>query len=203
MDLQKMRKRLFTVLFLLLGLPMMFVDVMADAADTTDRYLVQPGDVLMVSVWKEQDLQTEVLVQPDGGLSFPLAGELMAAGKSVAEVRAEIATRLEHYIPKPVVTVAVRTIGGNRVYVLGKVARPGEYPFSKPVDVMLKRAGGATYLFATEMRSGNTTGTFTLRDFPAKATAEVIGENRNVTVTNGVFKDDFSSYGVHLYKITQ
>jgi hypothetical protein len=74
---------------------------------------------------------------------------------------------------------------------------------SIPVDVILKRASGATYLFATEMRSGNTTGTFTLRDFPAKATAEVIGENRNVTVTNGVFKDDFSSYGVHLYKITQ
>jgi hypothetical protein len=74
---------------------------------------------------------------------------------------------------------------------------------SKPIDVMLKRSGGATYLFAVEMRSGTTSGTFTLRDFPAKASAEAIGENRSIPVDAGGFKDDFSSYGVHLYKITK
>ena len=54
--------------------------------------------------------------------------------------------RLKRYVPDPVVTVAVKAIGGNRVYVLGKVARPGEFPFSSPVDVMqaLSLAGGAT-----------------------------------------------------------
>jgi hypothetical protein len=71
-----------------------------------------------------------------------------------------------------------------------------------PVDVMLKRSGGATYVFAVEMRSGSTTATFTLRGgLPANGNAEVLGENRNVTVTNGVFRDNFSSHGVHLYKI--
>ena len=73
---------------------------------------------------------------------------------------------------------------------------------SKPVDVMLKRSGGASYLFAVEMRSGMTTATFTLRDFPATASAEAIGENRTIDVKDGVFEDDFASYGVHLYKIT-
>ena len=138
-----MRRILSTLILLALTVPVLADDA-ADTASTAERYRIQPGDVLMISVWKEQDLQGEVLVQPDGGLSFPLAGEVMAAGKSVADLRTELATRLEHYIPKPVVTVAVRTIGGNRIYVLGKVTRPGEYPFSKPVDVMqaLSLAGG-------------------------------------------------------------
>ncbi len=72
---------------------------------------------------------------------------------------------------------------------------------TKPIDVMLKRHDGATYVFATEMRDGTTTGTFTLRDFPAAASAEVLGEGRSIAVTNGVLEDDFSSYGVHLYRI--
>ena len=71
-----------------------------------------------------------------------------------------------------------------------------------PVDTLLKRQPGASYLFATEMRAGRTTATFTLRDFPAHASAEVLGEDRSISVTNGVFQDEFLSYGVHLYKIT-
>jgi len=122
------------------------VSTLADEASVkpADRYRVQPGDILAISVWKEQDLQGDVLVQPDGGLSFPLAGEVAASGKSIAELRTELTTKLEHYIPKPVVTVALKQIGGNHIYVLGKVARPGEYPFAKPVDVMqaLSLAGG-------------------------------------------------------------
>ncbi len=111
-----------------------------------DRYRIQPGDVLHVSVWKEQDLQGEVLVRPDGGVSFPLAGDVEASGKSVDQLRKELTTRLKEYIPDPVVTVSVKEIGGNRIYVVGKVARPGEFPFSQPVDVMqaLSLAGGTT-----------------------------------------------------------
>ena len=56
------------------------------AADITigDGYLLRPGDILLVSVWKETDLQGEVLIRPDGGISFALAGELQAAGHTVA-----------------------------------------------------------------------------------------------------------------------
>lgn len=110
------------------------------------EYHVQPGDVLAVSVWKEQDLSLELLVRPDGGLSFPLVGDLEANGKSVAELRQEFTERLKRYIPSPVVTVAVKSIGGNHVYVVGKVTKPGEYPFNRPVDVMqaLSLAGGTT-----------------------------------------------------------
>lgn len=121
-------------------------DPAAKSAPASDRYHIQPGDLLNVSVWKEKDLQGEVLVRPDGGLSFPLAGDVQASGKSVEQLRNELADRLKNYIPDPVVTIAVKQIGGNRIYVLGKVNRPGEFPFSRPVDVMqaLSLAGGTT-----------------------------------------------------------
>jgi hypothetical protein len=73
---------------------------------------------------------------------------------------------------------------------------------SIPVDTMLKRYGGATFLFAVEMRGGTTKATFQLRDFPASASAEVLDETRTLHVVNGRFEDDFQSYGVHLYRIT-
>jgi polysaccharide export outer membrane protein len=120
----------------------------ADAAVSTvprSAYLLQPGDIVTVSVWKEQDLQHEVLVRPDGAISFPLAGEINVDGKSVEELRVDLVARLKRFVPDPVVTVAVKAIGGNRIYVLGKVLRPGEFPFSNPIDVMqaLSLAGGA------------------------------------------------------------
>ncbi|HTV50500.1 MAG TPA: polysaccharide biosynthesis/export family protein [Steroidobacteraceae bacterium] len=123
------------------------VEAAAQAPSTPfSDYLVQPGDLLVVSVWKEQDLQLDVLVRPDGAFSFPLVGEVVAVGKTVEQLRAQIAERLKHYIPSPVVTVAVKQVGGNHVYVVGKVQRPGEYPFVRPLDVMqaLSLAGGAT-----------------------------------------------------------
>lgn len=121
-------------------------DEIAVPASARDVYQLQPGDVLSVSVWKEQDLQLDVLVRPDGALTFPLAGELDVNGKTVEEMRRMLVERLSKFVPDPVVTVTIKAIGGNRVYVLGKVARPGEFPFSRSIDVMqaLSLAGGAT-----------------------------------------------------------
>jgi polysaccharide export outer membrane protein len=110
------------------------------------NYHLQPGDTVTISVWKEKDLDTEALVRPDGGLSFPLVGDVEAKGHTLREVRDTIADRLKPYIPDPVVTVAIKEIGGNEIYVLGRVNRPGGFPFSQPIDVMqaLSLAGGTT-----------------------------------------------------------
>jgi polysaccharide export outer membrane protein len=120
----------------------------AAGADAAARpgYLIQPGDVLQVAVWKETDLTAEVLVRPDGGISFPLAGELPAAGHTVADLTAMIEQRIRKLEPDAVVTVVVKTASGNRVYVIGKVNRPGEFPLIGQIDVMqaLSLAGGAT-----------------------------------------------------------
>ena len=72
-----------------------------------------------------------------------------------------------------------------------------------PVDMMLKRAKGNTYLFTVAARPGGpTTATFTLRDFPAQSTAEVLDENRQLEITHGTFRDDFAKdYEVHIYRM--
>ena len=121
--------------------------VNADEGVYTDNaYRIQPGDVLEVSVWQEENLQKQVLVRPDGGMSFPLAGDMQAAGKSVAEVQKLITERLTKYIPDPVVTVSTLKLDGNKVYVIGKVARPGEFQANRYLDVVqaLSMAGGMT-----------------------------------------------------------
>jgi polysaccharide export outer membrane protein len=117
----------------------------ASAGESDERYIIQPGDVLIVSVWRESELQGEVLVLPDGGLSFPLVGTLSARGKTVEQLREEMVERLKRYLPDPVVTVAAKSIAGNRIYVIGKVNRPGDFPLGRPIDVMqaIALAGGA------------------------------------------------------------
>jgi polysaccharide export outer membrane protein len=109
-------------------------------------YLIQPGDVLEVSVWKEEDLQREVLVRPDGQISFPLVGDIDATGKTVSDLRAEITDRLQKYIPNLVVTVTVARIMGKKIYVIGQVNNPGEFVVNPAVDVMqaLSMAEGTT-----------------------------------------------------------
>ena len=88
------------------------------------EYKLHAGDKIEISVWKEPDLQRSVNVRPDGRFSFPLTGDVVAAGRSVEEVRGDIENRLKKYIPEPVVTVTAVETGGNRVYVIGQVARP-------------------------------------------------------------------------------
>lgn len=116
------------------------------SADEVEAYRIQSGDVLTIAVWKEKELESEVIVRPDGGVSFPLAGDLAAAGGTVEDLRRTLDERLRKYIPDPVVTVAVKATTGNRIYVVGKVNRPGDFLLNRPLDVMqaLAMAGGAT-----------------------------------------------------------
>ncbi|MBK6660897.1 MAG: polysaccharide biosynthesis/export family protein [Proteobacteria bacterium] len=111
---------------------------------TGGGYVIQPGDVLAVVVWKEEDLKQEVLVRPDGGISFPLAGDIEAAGHTVQDVKQAIVDRIKEFIPDPVVTVLVQKTEGNAIYVLGKVTRPGAFVMQRPLDVTqaLAMAGG-------------------------------------------------------------
>ncbi len=120
-------------------------NVHADGKD----YLIQAGDILTISVWKEEDLQVEVLVRPDGKLSFPLTGDIVATSHTIEEVRAAVIAKIEQYIPDPVVTVTLRQSLGNRIFVLGKVNRPGEFPLTQDMDVMQALAlGGGLATFA-------------------------------------------------------
>lgn len=117
-----------------------------DAQLTMVGYKVLPGDVLQISVWKEEDLQSEVLVRPDGAFSFPLAGEISTSNRTVLELQQEVTNRLSRYISDPVVTVSVQQVLGNKIYVIGQVTRPGDFVVNPQVDVIqaLSMAGGTT-----------------------------------------------------------
>ncbi|MGR9115423.1 MAG: polysaccharide biosynthesis/export family protein [Gammaproteobacteria bacterium] len=110
------------------------------------EYRIQPGDKLDIMVWKEPDLTKEVLVSPDGRISFPLTGNIEVKGKSLTQVEQEIVNRISGYIPEPVVTVSAKELAGHKIFVIGKVNKPGEYVVNRDVDVMqaLSMAGGVT-----------------------------------------------------------
>jgi polysaccharide export outer membrane protein len=119
-------------------------DINGEPATATFDYKINPGDIISVSVWREEDLQREVLIRPDGKFSFPLAGDINAKGKSVEQVRQLLAKKLSRFIPDLVVSVAVLAINGNKVYVIGQVNRPGDIPVNPNIDIMqaLSIAGG-------------------------------------------------------------
>jgi len=116
------------------------------SAQQSTAYLVKPGDTLVISVWKEEDLLHEVIVRPDGGFSFPLAGDVTAAGRTVEMIRIELTSKLTRYIPDLVATVMVTAFDGNNIYVIGQVTNPGAFVMNPRVDVMqaLSLAGGTT-----------------------------------------------------------
>jgi polysaccharide biosynthesis/export protein len=115
-------------------------------ADATSGYRLEPGDLLTVQVWKEADLSSEVLIRPDGVLSFPLAGDVTAAGLTVEQLRTALELKVRRLVPEAAVSVAVKAPQGNRIYVIGKVQRPGDFMMVRPTDVMqaIALAGGAT-----------------------------------------------------------
>ncbi|MEO1036538.1 MAG: polysaccharide biosynthesis/export family protein [Pseudomonadota bacterium] len=125
---------------------MLSVFVSSEAYGQLAEYALEPGDRLTVTVWKDPDLSREVLVAPDGEIAFPLAGRLQAAGRTIKTVTEELTGRLEAFIEDPVVTVSLLEVRGSRVYIIGKVNRPGMYLLDGPMDVMqaLSLAGGTT-----------------------------------------------------------
>lgn len=121
-----------------------FLTGLATAEENTTAYRLHAGDSIFISVWKEEGLQREVRVLPDGSITFPLAGRVEVAGASAHDAAQRLSNKLKEYLPEPVVTVVVTGIEGNRVYVLGKVNKPGPMVLQGPTTVLqaLSIAGG-------------------------------------------------------------
>lgn len=109
-------------------------------------YTVRPGDVLQVTVWKEDGLDREVLVLPDGTIDFPLIGSMSAKDQTTSALQATIKDKLRRFIPDAAVTVVVKAALGHTVSVIGQVAKPGEIVMGHRLTVMqaLSQAGGLT-----------------------------------------------------------
>ena len=113
-------------------------------APIAGEYLVGAGDALTITVWENPDLNHEVVVRPDGKISFPLINEILAENRTLPQINKEITRRLAEYIKTPNVTVALKQVGGNKVMVLGEVRSPGMYKLEQRKTVLeaIALAGG-------------------------------------------------------------
>jgi len=135
------------------------------------EYLISTGDILDISVWDNPDLSKEIMVQPDGAISYPLIGEIDVVGLNVVQLTQELTQRLSTYIKDPlvsltvksfnrrdyisqqisaaeqyIVTVKLRAFGTKKVVVLGEVTKPGVYNFVEDIQLLeaLALAGDCT-----------------------------------------------------------
>jgi polysaccharide biosynthesis/export protein len=108
------------------------------------EYIIGPGDVLDVSIWKDEALTRSLTVLPDGTISFPLIGQLQAGGRTVKQVRSEIEQKIKVYVPEPTLSVEVRQVNSMLIYVVGRVNAPGRFVLNTNVNVLqaLAMAGG-------------------------------------------------------------
>jgi polysaccharide export outer membrane protein len=115
-------------------------------------YTVNPGDLLRIDVWNEDNLNREVLVRPDGMISLPMVGEIDTTDNSPSQVSEKVARALGNFMKDtPQVVVSLIDASGNKIFVIGKVVRSGEFKITSETDVMqaLALAGGLN-TFAAE-----------------------------------------------------
>ena len=110
----------------------------------TDEYIIGPGDILDISVWKDEALSKLVTVLPDGRISFPLIGQVAAGGKTVAQLREDLERKLSRFVPDLSLSVIVHQVNSMMVYVIGRVNRPDRFILNTNASVLqaLSMAGG-------------------------------------------------------------
>ena len=110
------------------------------------EFLIGPEDVLVVTVWRNQELSKEVIVRPDGKISLPLIGDIMAAGLSAQVLSKHVADALAEFMSTPTVSVQVKEINSYHIFAVGEVGRPGKIPLKSFTSVVqgISYAGGFT-----------------------------------------------------------
>ena len=126
------KSKLFVLLLLLLS----FKAQLVVAVEMPEIYRLRQGDTVLISVWREDTLQREAIVLPDGSVTFPLIGRVEVAGLSTPEVEQRIIIKLKKYFPDPIVAVVIVGIDGNRAFVTGKVIHPGPLIISGPITAL-------------------------------------------------------------------
>jgi polysaccharide export outer membrane protein len=112
--------------------------------DAVGDYQIGPADVLQLVVWKEPELTREVTVRLDGRITVPLLGDVLAAGRTPTQLTEDLARGLGRFVETPRVTVGIAQPNSSRFYVVGQVAKPGEFPLPRRTTVLqgLALAGG-------------------------------------------------------------
>jgi len=110
------------------------------------EFLIGPEDVLVVTVWRNQELSKEVIVRPDGKISLPLIGDINASGLTAQDLSKQISDRLAEFMSSPTVSVQVKEINSYHIYAVGEVAKPGKIVLKSFTTVVqgISYAGGFT-----------------------------------------------------------
>lgn len=110
------------------------------------NYVILPGDILHISVWREETMNQEVIVLPDGTITFPLVGTMNARDMTPQDLQSKIRKKLKPFIPDAPVTVSVKAPMGHKVSIIGQVREPGEIILDKRMGVIqaLSQVGGLT-----------------------------------------------------------
>ena len=113
---------------------------------STTEFLIGPEDVLLVNVWRNQELSKEVIVRPDGKISLPLIGDITAAGLTAEALSKHIADSLAEFMSAPTVSVQVKEINSYHIFVVGEVGKPGKIVLKSFTSVLqgISYAGGFT-----------------------------------------------------------
>jgi len=114
------------------------------------EFLIGPEDVLVVTVWRNQELSKEVTVGPDGKISLPLLGDITAAGLTAQALSKVVSDKLVDFMSTPTVSVQVKEINSYHIFAVGEVNRPGKIVLKSFTSVLqgISYAGGFT-LFAS------------------------------------------------------
>jgi polysaccharide export outer membrane protein len=149
-----------TILFLLLLVagPAFGQAAVDPAAAFTDEYRIGVDDIVQVSVWRNPELSVTVPVRPDGRISVPLIGDVMAGGRTSQEVAKSIEERLATYVRDPKVAVILTDLRSHefisRVRVTGAVQQPVSVPYRQGMSVLdAVLAAGGTNEFAAADRT--------------------------------------------------
>lgn len=114
--------------------------------DAPNAYSIGVGDIVEISVWKNQDLGVTVPVRPDGRISVPLLGDIQAAGMTPLALKSTLTDGFREFVTAPEVSVVIKEIHSRRVFITGEVANPGAYDLQPRTKLMqvLALAGGLT-----------------------------------------------------------
>jgi polysaccharide export outer membrane protein len=105
-------------------------------AQGPEEYRIGPEDILIISVWKNQELSRSVPVRPDGMISLPLLNDVQAAGLTPMQLRDFLTKKLKDYLPSPEVAVIVGEVHSFKVSVIGEVQRADRFQVRSQATVL-------------------------------------------------------------------
>jgi len=157
--------------------------IFSTASFAEEQYKINPGDIIEISVWGEEDMQRGVRILPDGTFSYPLVGIVDTTNHTPSSLQDAMTEKLSEFFAAPEVLVSVNSTDGNVFYVLGNVASPGMYPMQFKVNIIqaLAKAGGlTTYADEDAIKLIQSNGTITTLSYAAFKKGNELDKNLNL-----------------------